>query len=161
MRPPDHDVWIGLTAEALPVGAVAAWAVLPSCGALVLFSGTVRDHAGERSGVTHLVYEAYEEQVEPRLGAIAGEARRRWPAVGRVALLHRIGRVELGEPAVVVAVSAPHRPDAFAAARWCIDTLKATVPIWKLEVWDGGQAWSEATCPVAEIHERDMTEVRS
>jgi molybdopterin synthase catalytic subunit len=111
-------------------------------------------------GVTHLVYEAYAEHALPRMEAIAAEARRLWPTVGRMALLHRTGRVELAEPSVVVAVCAPHRPEAFAAARWSIDTLKATVPIWKLEVWDGGSAWSEASCPAGEVQDHSVIEVR-
>ena len=72
----------------------------PDCGAVVLFSGTVRDHAEGRDGVEHLTYEAYEEAVVPRLAAIAAEARQRWPMIGRLALLHRTGRLELGESSV-------------------------------------------------------------
>jgi molybdopterin synthase catalytic subunit len=145
MRAPDHsDTWVALTPDELPVGEVAAWAVRPDCGALVLFSGTVRDHAEGRPGVTRLTYEAYEDQVAPRLEAIAAEARRRWPDIGRIALLHRTGPLDLCESSVVVAVTAPHRPEAFEAARFGIDTLKATVPIWKLEAWDGGEDWG--TC---------------
>ncbi len=91
--------------------------------------------------MTVLEYEAYEEQVTPRLEALVDEARARWPDIGKVALLHRVGRVEIGESAVVAAVSAPHREEAFAAARFCIDGLKATVPIWKKEAWQGGESW--------------------
>ena len=91
--------------------------------------------------MTVLEYEAYEEQVTPRLEALVEEAQVRWPDIGRVALLHRVGRVEIGESAVVAAVSAPHREEAFAAARFCIDGLKATVPIWKRETWEGGHSW--------------------
>lgn len=141
MLPPVGDTWVALTEAPLPVGAVADWAVLPGCGAVVLFSGTVRDHADGRPGVSRLAYEAYAEQVEPRLAAIADEARRRWPDVGRLALLHRVGELAVGESSVVVVASAPHRPEAFAAARFGIDTLKATVPIWKRETWEGGEDW--------------------
>jgi molybdopterin synthase catalytic subunit len=115
--------------------------VRPDCGGLVLFSGTARDHAEGRPGVQKLEYEAYDEQVVPRLTAVADEARARWPDVGRIALLHRTGPLEIGESAVVVAVSAPHRASAFEAARFCIDTLKRTAPIWKREVWAGGESW--------------------
>lgn len=138
---PEGDTWLALTEAPLPVGAVAEWAVQPSCGGLVLFNGTARDHAAGRPEVSLLEYEAYEEHVVPRLAAIAADVRVRWPAVGRVAMLHRIGPVGVGESAVVVAVSAPHRDDAFVAARFCIDTLKATVPIWKREVWRDGESW--------------------
>jgi molybdopterin synthase catalytic subunit len=141
LTPPQGDDWFALTTEDLPVGAVYEWAVLPSCGAVVLFSGTVRDHADGREGVTHLEYEAYEEQVLPRVEAIGSELRQRWGMVGRVALIHRIGRIELGDSSVLVVVSAPHRPEAFVAARFGIDSLKASVPIWKRESWSGGQAW--------------------
>lgn len=135
------DDWLALTTEELPVAAAYDWAVLPQCGAVVLFSGTVRDHAEGRSGVTHLDYEAYEEQVLPRLASIAAELRQRWPEVGRVALLHRVGRLEVGASSVLVVVSAPHRPEAFLAARFGIDALKASAPIWKRESWDGGEQW--------------------
>lgn len=142
MHPPhDSDIWVGLGADPLPVGAATDWVVIPRCGAVVVFSGTARDHAEGRPGVSLLEYEAYTEQVEPRLVAVAEEARTRWPDLGRMVLLHRVGPVPVGESAVVVAASAPHRGAAFAAARFGIDTLKATVPIWKKEHWDGGESW--------------------
>jgi molybdopterin synthase catalytic subunit len=141
--PPDGiDTWVELTDDVLAVGALYDWAVRPDCGAVVLFSGTVRDHAEGRPGVEHLTYEAYEEQCVPRMQAIAGEIRERWPSVVRIALVHRLGRMSVGESTVVVAVSAPHRPDAFDAARFGIDALKASVPIWKHEVWQGGADWA-------------------
>ena len=136
-----HD-WLGLTDEVLPVAAVYEWSVLPSCGAVALFSGTARDHAEGREGVEELVYEAYDEQVMPRLAALVEQIRQRWPMVGRVALLHRVGALSIGESAVVVAVSSPHRPEAFEAARFAIDTLKVSVPIWKKERWTGGDDWA-------------------
>lgn len=134
----------------LPVDAALRWSVRDDCGAQVLFSGTVRDHADGRPGVTSLDYEAYTEQVVPRLQVIADEARVRWPAIGRIVLLHRTGHLELGDTAVVVVVSSPHRPDAFAAARFCIDTLKASVPIWKKETWEGGEGWGTDASPIHE-----------
>jgi molybdopterin synthase catalytic subunit len=139
--PREANTWLGLGARPLPVGAAAEWVTSPECGATVLFTGTVRDHAEGRTGVTKLEYEAYEEQVVPKLGQIADHLRERWPVLGRIALLHRVGAVELGEPAVVVAVAAPHRAEAFDAARLAIDTLKQTVPIWKREFWAGGDDW--------------------
>ena len=141
MQAPSGDDWVGLSAEPLPVGAATEWVVRPDCGAVALFLGTARDHAGDRTGVEQLTYEAYEEQAVPRLAAVAEEVRVRWPLVGRIALLHRTGELAVGETAVVVAVSTPHRPDAFAAARFAIDAVKATVPIWKKERWDGGEDW--------------------
>jgi molybdopterin synthase catalytic subunit len=137
----------------MPVEEALRWAVRPDCGAVVLFSGTVRDHAEGRSGVTSLDYEAYAGQAEARLTAIAEEARIRWPDVGRLALLHRVGRVELTESSVVVVASAPHRAEAFDAARFCIDTLKATTPIWKKEHWSDGSDWATAATLVAEVEQ--------
>jgi molybdopterin synthase catalytic subunit len=141
LAPPEGDTWIGLSPSPLPVAEVTDWAVRPDCGGLVLFSGTARDRAEGRPGVHQLEYEAYEEQVVPRLRDVAEETRMRWPMVGRIALLHRVGVLDIGESAVVVAVSAPHRDEAFAAARFCIDTLKRSVPIWKRESWTGGESW--------------------
>jgi molybdopterin synthase catalytic subunit len=141
VAPAAGDTWLGLSSAPLPVAEAVTWATRPDCGGLVLFSGTARDHAEGRPGVERLEYEAYESQVVPRLGAVADEARSRWPVVGRIALLHRTGTLEVGESAVVVVVSAPHRAEAFAAARFCIDTLKRSVPIWKRETWAGGESW--------------------
>lgn len=140
--PSSEDDWVLVTEAPLPVAEALEWAVLPSCGAVVTFCGTVRDHTGERDAVTSLEYECYPEHVLPRLSAVASSARGRWPALGRVALLHRVGQLSLREVSVVVVASAPHRPEAFDAARHCIDTLKATVPIWKREHWSGGADWA-------------------
>lgn len=115
--------------------------VEPRCGAVVTFSGTARDHSEGRAEVRRLEYEAYEAQVEPALDAIVDELRDRWPDVGRVVLLHRHGDVPIGQSAVLVVVAAPHRDAAFAAARFGIDALKATVPIWKRETWSDGTDW--------------------
>jgi molybdopterin synthase catalytic subunit len=142
MHAPAGDTWVGLTREALPTATAGEWAVRPDCGALVVFAGTARDHAPGRPGVTGLEYEAYEELVVPRLTSIVDEARARWPAIGRMAIIHRVGEVAIGEASVVVAVSSPHRPEAFEAGRFAIEALKSSVPIWKRETWAGGQDWS-------------------
>ena len=139
--PADGNTWIGVTADVLPVGLAYEWSVRPQCGAVVLFSGTVRDHAEGRSGVQSLTYEAYEEQAEAKMADIACEIRVRWPDTGAIVLLHRTGLLVLGESSVIVVVSSPHRPEAFDAGRFGIDALKASVPIWKHEVWDGGSDW--------------------
>ena len=151
MPPNDAADWVGLSDAPLPVEQALAWAQTPDCGAQVLFTGTVRDHAEGRTGVDWLEYEAYTEQVDPKLRQLCEELRARWPEVGRIALLHRIGRLHLAEVAVVVVVSAPHRPEAFAAARFAIDSLKASVPIWKKESWEGGEDWGTDAQPVAEV----------
>jgi molybdopterin synthase catalytic subunit len=152
LDPPDgRDDWVGITADALPVGAAATFVERADCGATVVFTGVVRDHSDDRPGVSSLEYEAYDEEVTPRLAAIAAEARTRWPSIGGLALLHRTGILGVGEPSVVVAASAPHRAEAFDAARFCIDTLKATAPIWKRETWAGGEDWSNCAHPVEEV----------
>jgi molybdopterin synthase catalytic subunit len=138
----EGDDWIGIREGALPVDAAWTWASRPGCGGIVTFCGTVRDHSVGRSDVTSLEYETYEEHVVPRLADVATAARERWPEIGRLVLLHRVGRLEVGEVAVVVTVSTPHRAEAFSAAQFCIDTLKHTVPIWKRETWAGGSDWS-------------------
>lgn len=133
--------WIALAADTLPVTEALNWASRTGCGAVVTFCGTVRDNSDGRPGVVELEYEAYTEQVEPRLAAVAAAARARWQDIGRIALLHRIGKLAVGEVSVVVVVSTPHRAEAFEAARFCIDTLKASVPIWKRETWADGSDW--------------------
>jgi len=101
----------------------------------------VRDHSAGKTGVTHLDYEVYVEQVEPNIREIVDEACSQWPILS-VVVEHRSGRVELGEASVAVVVSTAHRADAFAAARYLIDELKARAPIWKKEHWPGGEEWS-------------------
>lgn len=147
-RPGD---WVGLFREPLDLDQALSWATTPGSGAVVTFSGTVRDHSPGRPGVAGLEYEAYEEQAEPRMAAIVAEARRRWPTLERVALWHRVGVLGIGESSVLVVVSSPHRAEAFEAARYCIDTVKLSVPIWKLETWEGGQDWSAASTVLGEV----------
>ncbi|MGH9094867.1 MAG: molybdenum cofactor biosynthesis protein MoaE [Acidimicrobiales bacterium] len=145
------DDWVGLFSDPLSVETASTWATVDRCGAVVVFSGTVRDHAEGRPGVTQLEYEAYQEAVEPRLADLAAEARRRWPDLGRVVLWHRVGPLAVGDTAVIVAVSTGHRAEAFAAAEWCIDTLKASVPIWKRERWAGGEQWGTGSQQIVEV----------
>ena len=149
--PPDVHTWIACTTHALDVGIASEWVGRPDCGAVVLFSGLVRDHAEGVTGVTHIEYEAFDEQVMARLEALADEARQRWADIGRILLWHRTGVVELGGSSVVVAVSTPHRASAFEAAEYLIDTLKATVPIWKKEFWNGGSDWARGTQHIVEL----------
>lgn len=152
IEPPyGRDDWVGVTADPLSLRDAAAFVERADCGAVVVFTGTVRDHSEGRPRVRSLEYEAYDEEVTPRLAAIAAEARARWTDVGRLVLLHRTGLLGVGEASVVVAASSPHREQAFDAARFCIDTLKATAPIWKREAWGGGEDWSTCAHPVAEV----------
>lgn len=142
MKPPlQEDDWVALTEETLPLQEASGWVVLPSCGAVVSFVGTVRDHGEGRKGVLKVDYEAFAERVETRLRDVAAAARRRWPQTGRLVLLHRVGSLEVGEASVVVVASSPHRAEAFEAARYCIDTIKVAVPVWKKETWAEGEDW--------------------
>jgi molybdopterin synthase catalytic subunit len=106
-------------------------------GAVCTFLGTVRDLTGDRKTLA-LRYEAYPEMALKKLAELEAEARARWPII-ELALVHRIGDLGPGEVSVVVAVSTPHRHQAFDACRWLIDTLKDVVPIWKRETWDDGK----------------------
>ena len=151
LQAPAGTDWVGLSSEALPLAEAAAWATTPAAGAVVSFVGVVRDHAEGRDDVVGLTYEAYEEEVERVLREVAAEARRRWPELERVALLHRVGRLEVSEPSVVVVVSSPHRGEAFEASRYCIDTLKETAPIWKREHWADGDDWALGARPVRAV----------
>lgn len=110
-------------------------------GGVVTFAGVVRDNArGKR--VRYLEYDAYPEMAERQMAEIAAEVARRW-GTSHVAMVHRIGRLEIGECSVVIVVACPHRAEAFEACRYAIDTLKATVPIWKKEVAEDGEEWVE------------------
>lgn len=127
--------------DVIDVSSLADEVVRPDSGASVVFLGTVRDHSDAAEGVTHLEYEVYPEQVEPKIREIVDEAAERWPVLN-VVVEHRSGTVNLGEASVAVAVSSGHRADAFAAARFIIDELKTRAPIWKKEHWPGGSNWS-------------------
>lgn len=129
-----------ITTQPLDGSALQAYVQTPHDGAVVLFTGVVRDNFGGRS-TEYLVYEAYAAMAVPVLQQIAGEAQATWP-IGRVAVHHRIGRLAIGETAVIVAVAAPHRGAAFEAAAYIMDRIKEIAPIWKQEHWaDGETEW--------------------
>jgi molybdopterin synthase catalytic subunit len=131
---------IQLTRDVIDHQALTEAVRRDDCGAVVTFLGTVRDLTGDRVTVA-LDYEAYPGMAEKKLAEIEGETRERWP-VGAMALVHRLGHLEVGEISVAVAVSCPHRGQAFEACRYAIDRLKELVPIWKKENWaDGGTEW--------------------
>lgn len=132
---------IGIQAEEILVDDLLRAVRSTRCGAVALFLGTVRDHNRGRR-VLYLEYQAYAEMAESELRKLAAETERRFE-ISDVALLHRTGRLELGEISVAVAIAAPHRVAAIEACRYVIDTLKQTVPIWKKEVFDGGEVWIE------------------
>ena len=120
--------------------ALVAQVTGPQCGAVILFLGTVRDHSEGKVGVTHLEYEAYDDVVESKIAEIVGEARAKWD-LESVAVVHRVGSLEVGDISVAVAVGSGHREEAFVAGRYVIDELKSRVPIWKKEHWPGGAEW--------------------
>lgn len=124
-----------------PIDAAAVTAAVadPATGATCTFLGTTRDHHDGRR-VVELEYEAYPEMAVAEMRKIGAEAARRWP-IARIAIVHRVGVVPIGEASVVIAVSSAHRVAAFAACHFAIDRLKEVVPIWKKERFDGGEAW--------------------
>ena len=128
-----------LTTEPIDVGAVVAAASDDEAGAVAVFLGTVRRHSRGRT-VLHLEYEGYDGMAEQLMGEIAASLAARYNLT-RAAMTHRLGRVEIGEPSIVIAVSSPHRADALAACQQAIETLKATVPLWKKELYEGGEQW--------------------
>ena len=129
-----------ITGQPLRSEPLATYVQTPSDGAVVLFAGVARNNFGGRA-TAHLDYEAYAAMAEPVLEQIAGEAAERWE-IGRVAIHHRIGRLEIGETAVLVVVAAPHRHGAFEAAEYIMDRIKEIAPIWKRETWaDGTSEW--------------------
>jgi molybdopterin synthase catalytic subunit/molybdopterin converting factor small subunit len=128
-----------ISEQALDEAEVVARVARDDTGGVVTFVGTVRNHARGKS-IKYLEYEAYPEMAEREMQKISDEASRRWPGT-RVAIAHRVGHLEIGEAAVVVAAVAPHRGEAFEACRYAIDTLKVTVPIWKKEVATDGEYW--------------------
>jgi molybdopterin synthase catalytic subunit len=126
-------------AEPLDAREVETIVADPGSGAIVTFTGTVRDNARGQA-VTALDYEAYAPAAEKMLAQIGEEIRERW-GIDRIAVIHRVGRLEVGEASVVIAVSSPHRGEAFAACEYAIERLKAIVPIWKKESYEGGAVW--------------------
>lgn len=130
---------IALSAASLSLDEVVAAVTGPEQGAVVTFTGMVR-RQGQQPNVARLEYEAYPAMVEEVLTAIAAELEREWPGT-RVAIHHRIGVLAVGEVAVVIAASAPHRAEAFDACRAAIERLKQRAPIWKKEIGDDGAEW--------------------
>jgi MoaE-MoaD fusion protein len=132
---------VEVTASALDPAGAAALVSGPRDGAVATFVGLVRDHnAGRR--VLWIDYEAYAPLALKTFEQIAGEARERWPEA-RLAIHHRVGRVEIGEASVAIAAGSPHRADAFGACRYAIERVKQIAPIWKHEHFEGGECWIE------------------
>jgi molybdopterin synthase catalytic subunit len=134
-----------ITTDSISADDVIARLADPAVGAIATFVGVVRGETDGRETL-HLEYEAYPDMAEATLRQIGDEIRQHWPSIREVAIVHRIGRLEIGEIATVIAVSAAHRPDVFDALHYAIDRLKEIVPLWKKEVWADGETWkSEMT----------------
>ena len=133
------DSAIHITHETLDPGRVVELVQHPGAGAIVTFVGTTRDHTGDRR-VLRLEYEAYRPMADEQLRRVADEMRDQWELTG-VAIHHRLGRLEIGEASLVVAVSSAHRQAAFEACHFSIDRIKQIVPIWKKEFFEGGEVW--------------------
>jgi molybdopterin synthase catalytic subunit len=130
-----------VTAEPLDPQRLADHVLRDESGAVALFLGVVRDNSMGRR-VLYLEYDAYPEMATRVMRQIAEEAMARWPLTG-IAMQHRTGRLEIGEASLVIAVSSPHRKEAFEACHHLVDRFKEVVPVWKKEVWEGGEVWIE------------------
>ncbi len=140
---------VALTYQRIDRAVLVAGCQQPSDGAVVVFDGVVRDNTRGRKTL-YLNYEAYEEMALAEMAKLAAEARTRF-AVDRVAVVHRLGRLEIGESSIVIVVSSAHRGAAFDACRWLIDTLKRTVPVWKKEHFADGAVWTDGEPFPAEL----------
>ncbi len=134
-----------VTKERLDLGALMKRVAFPGAGAIVTFSGVVRDNSGGKS-VEHLEYEAYPEMAESTLQLIISEIKERWPDV-RTAIAHRVGKLKIGEASLLIVNAAPHRAEAYAASRYAIERIKVILPVWKKEFAVDGNHWVEG--PVA------------
>ncbi|HKW56409.1 MAG TPA: molybdenum cofactor biosynthesis protein MoaE [Candidatus Acidoferrum sp.] len=152
MTNPGHDDVLQLVHEPIDVAALVRHVRADEDGAVVTFDGCVRNHSHGRRTL-YLDYEAYETMALAKIREINGEIHRRFP-IHRVAIVHRLGRLEIGETSVFIAVSSAHRPAAFEACRFAIDTLKRTVPIWKKEYFEDGAIWADGEMPPAPAETR-------
>jgi molybdopterin synthase catalytic subunit len=138
----NHD-FFELTTEPIDVGSVARRVVLPECGAIVSLDGFTREWTKGRQ-TKYLIYEAYDEMANSEMQRLGTEAHNRFD-IAHIGIVHRTGRLEIGETSVVISVSAPQRRAAFEACEWAIRELKRTVPIWKKEVYEDGEEWVQPT----------------
>ena len=148
-----------LTREAIPAETLVTAAKQGSDGAVVVFDGIVRDNTRGRRTL-HLDYEAYEAMAEKQMAELAAQAIERYGVRG-VTLVHRLGRLEIGETSVLIVVASAHRGAAFEACRWVIDTLKKTVPIWKKETFVDGAVWADGEPFPAELTAGAVSELKS
>jgi molybdopterin synthase catalytic subunit len=145
MHTPASADLILLVAEPIDADALIVHVRTASDGAIVTFDGCVRNQSHGRPTL-YLDYEAYESMALAKMNEIAAEAHAKFP-IDRLAIAHRLGRLEIGETSVFIAVSAPHRAAAFEACRFAIDTLKRSVPIWKKEYFEDGAVWADGELP--------------
>lgn len=137
MNNPMHEI----VASPIELDDLLAKVASPRAGAIATFLGVVRDNSLGRK-VRYLLYEAYPPMALKEMEAIEREARAKWQ-IEKIAITHRIGRLEVGEASVAIAVSSPHRREGIEACHFAIDRLKQTVPVWKKEYWEGGEVWIE------------------
>ncbi|MFN8353141.1 MAG: molybdenum cofactor biosynthesis protein MoaE [Spirosomataceae bacterium] len=133
---------IQISEHSIDIQSVIDAAQSERAGAVDVFIGTVRNHNNAKA-VVRLEYETYDTMAIKKMAELADEARQRW-SIEKIAMVHRKGVLTIGDVAVVVAVSTPHRAESFEACKWLIDTLKQVVPIWKKEIYDNGEEWLEA-----------------
>ncbi len=131
---------VGIAEDPIDVGKLVASSFRPDCGAVASFVGTTRVDESSGASVEYLEYEAYRPMADRKLEEIGAEILQRWE-VGHVSIVHRLGRVDPGEPSVAIVVAAPRRGPAFEATRYAIERIKQVVPIWKREVWSDGYVW--------------------
>ncbi|HLL76540.1 MAG TPA: molybdenum cofactor biosynthesis protein MoaE [Pyrinomonadaceae bacterium] len=149
----DRD-FFELTTEQIDVGAAARRVVPPECGATVSLDGYVREWTKGRRTL-YLVYEAYAPMAVAEMRRLGARLRERFPDIRHVGIVHRTGRLEIGETSVVISVAAPHRRAAFEACEWAIKELKRTVPVWKKEFYEGGEVWVEGEGAPEEFRQDD------
>jgi molybdopterin synthase catalytic subunit len=155
MTTPLHDDICQLQRDPINIAALVSYVRAPEDGAIVTFDGFVRNQSHDRATI-YLDYEAYESMALAKMREIIVQLHEKY-RIHRAAIVHRLGRLEVGETSVFIAVSAPHRAAAFDACRFAIDTLKRTVPIWKKEYFVDGAVWADGElppAPVATPHEK-------
>lgn len=146
-------LWCIATDAILSFDDAMSFATVPEAGAVVLFSGNVRNHSDDREGVQSLEYEAYESQLIRSFIEIGESAKLRYDGICRIAIFHRLGVCNLSESTVIVVTSSEHRASGFEAARFCIDTLKHSSPIWKKENWEDGSDWALGANEILRVEE--------
>lgn len=138
----DNERVYKITTDRIEPDALFGWSLKPHHGAVVTFAGTVRDNTDGRRTL-RLEYETYAEMAEAKMQEVGEEIREKW-GIEDVAMIHRVGTLEIGEISILISVAAPHRKNAFEACSYAIDRVKQIVPVWKKEIWaDGEREWVE------------------